>query len=84
MVVLKKKTRCRVSGSGFSNRICAFLACFCQRREHDRQPATCVVVMPVGMMAVTVRAKHCVGLIPESVLSCQMYWTPVQSSALGC
>ena len=51
--------------AGFGNRLCAFLACFCQRREHDRQPATCVVVMPVCMMAVTVLAKHCAGLIPQ-------------------
>jgi len=35
-----------------------FLAYFCQRREHDRQPATCVVVMPVRMMA-AIGAKHC-------------------------
>jgi hypothetical protein len=34
-----------------------FLACFCQRREHDPQPATGVVVMPVRMMAANGR-KH--------------------------
>jgi len=37
---------------------------FCQRREHDRQPATCVVVMP-GSMMMAVIAKHCRALIPE-------------------
>jgi len=36
----------------------ALLPCFCQRREHDRQPATGVVVMPVRMMAAIGR-KHC-------------------------
>jgi len=35
----------------------ALLPCFCQRREHDRQPATGVVVMPVRMMAAIGR-KH--------------------------
>jgi hypothetical protein len=34
-----------------------FLACFYQRREHDRQPATGVVVTPMRMMA-AIRAKH--------------------------
>ena len=62
MVALKRKPAAGCLAAGFGNRLCAFLACFCQRREHDRQPATCVVVMPVGMMAVTVRAKHLLGL----------------------
>jgi hypothetical protein len=35
-----------------------------QRMQHDRQPATAVVVMPVSMMA-AIGAKHCPGLIPE-------------------
>jgi hypothetical protein len=43
---------------------CAFLTWFCQRCEHDRQPATNVVVMP-GVMDVLDVAKHCSGLIPE-------------------
>jgi hypothetical protein len=47
------------------------LAWFCQRREHDRQPATRVVVMPICMMAVIVIDKHCSGLIPESAADCQ-------------
>jgi hypothetical protein len=35
-----------------------FSACFCQRREHDRQPATGVMVTPMRMMA-AIGAKHC-------------------------
>jgi hypothetical protein len=63
---LKNKTRYRLLvGSGFLEIVLRFLACFCQRREHDRQPATGVVVMPVRMMA-AIRAKHCPRLIPES------------------
>ena len=50
-------------GSGFLEIVFALLACFCQRREHDRQPATGVVVMPVRMMAAIGR-KHRLGLIP--------------------
>ena len=59
--MLKQKPAAGDPGSGFGNRLCALLACFCQRREHDRQPATFVVVMP-NVMAVTVLAKHCLGL----------------------
>ena len=55
-------------GSGFWKSSFALLD-FCQRREHDRQPATCVVVTPRGMMAVI--AKHDWGLIPESRGDCQ-------------
>jgi hypothetical protein len=56
--VLKLKTRCRGPWQRVLEIVFAlFLACFCQRREHDRQPATRVVVMP-NMMAVTVVAKH--------------------------
>ena len=62
----------RDPGSGFGNRLCALLACFCQRREHDRQPATSVVVMPIRMMAVTVVAKHRLGLIHEPARGCQI------------
>ena len=46
------------SVAGFGIVFLRFLACFCQRREHDRQPATGVVVMPVRMMA-AIGAKHC-------------------------
>jgi len=51
------------SVAGLEIVFCA-LACFYQRREHDRQPATGVVVMPVRMMAAIGR-KHRPRLIPE-------------------
>lgn len=41
-----------------------------QRVEHDRRPATGVVVMPVSMMVATC-AEHCPGLIPDEPDSCQ-------------
>lgn len=44
--------------AGLGNRRLRLLACFSQRREHDRQPATFVVVVPVSMMAVIVNSKH--------------------------
>lgn len=45
--------------AGLGNRRLRFLTCFSQRREHDRQPATfVVVVVPVSMMAVIVNSKH--------------------------
>ena len=59
-------------GSGFWKSSFALLD-FLQRREHDRQPATCVVVvMPGTVMAVL--AKHDWGLIPESVWIVKL-WT---------
>lgn len=69
MVHIKTRYR-RGVGSGFGNRFCALLFHFCQRREHDRQPATGVVVMPIPMMAAN-RAKHCSRLIPETTRHCQ-------------
>jgi hypothetical protein len=45
------------SVAGFWKSSLRFLVCFCQRREHDRQPATGVVVMPMPMMA-AIGAKH--------------------------
>jgi hypothetical protein len=61
----------------FGNRFCAFLACFCQRREHDRQPATGVVVMPVPMMDAIGR-KHRPRLIPDSPEPCQTFRQDLQ------
>jgi len=55
----------------------ALLACFCQRREHDRQPATVMVVMPVRMMAAIGR-KHRPRLIPESPECCQTFRQDLQ------
>ncbi|HKN85129.1 MAG TPA: hypothetical protein VJW17_16910 [Pyrinomonadaceae bacterium] len=41
------------------NRFVLCLVCVCEHREHDRQPATAVVVTPVTMMAVIDIPKHC-------------------------
>jgi hypothetical protein len=57
-------------GSGFGIVFALVLALVSQRLQHDRQPATGVVVMPITMMAV-IGAKHCSGLIPEPPAGCQ-------------
>jgi len=59
------------SVAGFWKSFLRLLACFYQRREHDRQPATCVVVMPVRMMA-AIGAKHRAGLIAQWLRACQI------------
>src|SRR5687767_6792179 len=66
----KVKTRRQLRvGSGFWNRLCAGSS-LVQRVQHDRRPATGVVVMPVSMMVATC-AEHCPGLIPDEPDSCQ-------------
>jgi hypothetical protein len=50
--------------AGFWNRLLRFLN-LVQRIQHDRRPATgMVVVMPISMMMANC-AEHCSGLIPD-------------------
>ena len=71
MVRNEKPAAGSTSAAGFWNRFALSLAYF---REHDRQPATVVVVMP-GMMGMMRVAKHCPRLIPERGYECQMLWS---------
>jgi len=57
-------------GSGFWNRCRAGYGSV-ERVQHDRRPATGVVVMPVSMMMATC-AEHCPGLIPDRRYACQI------------
>jgi hypothetical protein len=51
----------------------ALLSDLVQRIQHDRRPATgMVVVMPISMMAANC-ADHCPGLIPDSRHACQTF-----------
>lgn len=43
-----------------------------QRLQHDRRPATGVVVVPVSMMMATC-VEHCPGLIPDNRDACQTF-----------
>jgi hypothetical protein len=66
-----EKTRGLYSAAGLSKSFCAFSS-VCQRRKHVRQPATCVVVMPVVTVAVNIGPKHCEPLITDRDLACQI------------
>src|SRR5215204_7087191 len=70
-------------GSGFFESFSRFLAYFSQRCEHDRRPATVVMVMPVRMMA-AISAEHCSGLIPDSASGCQIYRNIVVNPVSSC
>jgi hypothetical protein len=53
----------------------ALLLDLVQRMQHDRRPATgMVVVMPISIMANG--AEHCPGLIPDYPDRCQTFWSP--------
>jgi hypothetical protein len=68
---MQKKTRGRVDlGSGFWESFSRLLVSVRERVQHDRQPATAVVVMPISMMAAICK-KHCPGLIPDAPVDCQ-------------
>jgi hypothetical protein len=65
----QKKTRRQLSlAAGDSKIVCAIDL---SAQEHDRQPATSMVVMPMSIVAVT-RSKHRSGFIPEEQLTCQI------------
>ena len=71
-MIAKIKTRRHLRGwqRVFWNRLCAGSS-LVQRVQHDRRPATGVVVMPVSMMVATY-AEHCPGLIPDKRHPCQI------------
>jgi hypothetical protein len=65
----QKKTRRQHSlAAGYSKIV--FCAIGLSAQEHDRQPATSMVVMPMSIVAVT-RSKHRSGFIPDEQRSCQ-------------
>ena len=66
----QKKTRRQLSLAAGSFEI-VFARFGLSAQEHDRQPATSMVVMPMSTVAVT-RSKHRSGFIPEEQLNCQI------------
>jgi hypothetical protein len=77
-MIAENKTRRQLQvGSGFGI-VFALVSGLVQRVQHDRRPATGVVVMPVSMMVATC-AEHCPGLIPDERHACQTL-TPTSDS----
>ena len=73
----KNKTRRQLSLAAGHSRI-VFSRFGLSAQEHDRQPATSMVVMPVSIVAV-ICSKHRSGFIPDEQGSCQTlgvgcYW----------
>jgi hypothetical protein len=76
LLLQKNKTRRQLSlAAGDSKIVIARFGLSAQ--EHDRQPATSMVVMPMSIVAV-ICSKHCSGFIPDAQATCQI----LSSSAL--
>jgi hypothetical protein len=66
----QKKTRRQLSlAAGDSKIVIARFGLSAQ--EHDRQPATSMVVMPMSIVAV-ICSKHRLGFIPDEPATCQI------------
>jgi hypothetical protein len=79
----KNKTRRQLSlAAGRSRIVCARFGLSAQ--EHDRQPATSVVVMPMSIVAVTCSNHRC-GFIPDEQATCQtlVSFTLIHTAALA-